>query len=63
MKGFVSPNEGGNSLGPRELSLGKSEAVLGVVEDSILDGRDMGVRHCLATEDSLCKQALIGVWA
>ena len=63
MEGFVSPNEGGNGVGPRELSLDKSEALLGAVEDSILDGRGMGVRNGLATEVSLGKQALIGVWA
>ena len=63
MKGFVSLNEGGNGVGPRELSLGKSEALLGAVEDSILDGRGMGVRACLATEESLGKQALLGVGA
>ena len=63
MKEFVSLNEGGNGVGPREFSLGKSEALLGAVEDSILDGRGMGVRNGLATEESLGKQALLGVGA
>ena len=63
MKGFVSLNEGGNGVGPRELSLGKSKALLGAVEDSILDGGGMGVRYGLATEESVRKQALLGVGA